>query len=188
MHGHALVLLAALLLTPYAFVNFGFGLAMALIQLFIWFQGERRRGPLLLRLGRRQGTERLVELGAAAVAIGALLEMAAAALDTPVTVWGLRMGVALAVAGLATVASALRPVELREPGIFVRGQLIPWRQMVGYAWSADTDDAAVVEISYGTVIGGPRRTRFAVPDESRTEVERLFRQRISPDNLLATLP
>lgn len=175
MQAHQPVLLAAWLLGPLAFANLGFGLALVALLGVFWLRGLRAQGALLLRLGRLADTERLVDLGAGAVAIGALIEVAAALLATPVVLWGVRVGAGLSVVGLAVVGNALRPVELREAGIRIRGQLIPWARVVGHTW-LDTAPAPL-ELHYDTLAGTPRRARVAVPLAVRARAEYLLRTR-----------
>ncbi|HLI26452.1 MAG TPA: hypothetical protein VKZ60_05240 [Chloroflexota bacterium] len=170
------ILLAAWALGPLAFVNVGFGLALVALLGVFWLRAVRTQGALLLRLGRLAGTERLVDLAAAAVAIGALIEVAAALLATSVTLWGVRVGVGLAVVGLASAGNALRPVELRAAGVVVRGQLVRWAQVTGYAWTRDAP--ALLELHYTTLAATPRRARVAVPPEARPAAERLLRERV----------
>lgn len=183
MQAHQPILLAAWLLGPLAFVNLGFGLALVALLGVFWLRAARAQGALLLRLGRLAGTERLVDLAAAAVALGALIEVAAALLATPVTLWGVRGGVGLSVVGLAVVGNALRPVELREAGIIIRGQLVPWARVVGYAWLAQTP--APLELHYTALAGTTRRARVAVLPAARAQAEHLLRARadraLAPD-------
>lgn len=186
MEAHRPILLAAWLLGPLAFVNVGFGLALAALQFVFWLRAARGRGALLLRLGRPAGTERLVDLGAAAVAIGALIEVAAALLATPVVLWGLRVGVGLSVVGLAVVGNALRPVELREAGVVMRGQLLRWAQITGHAWTDHVPP--LLELHYTTLTGAPQRARVVVPPEARAMAERLLRARTNDTRALAPWP
>ena len=186
MRGYLPILVVAWLLAPYAFVNVGFGLALVLLQLGFWWAGRRRHGALLMTLGRRAGVERVVELGTAAVAVGALIEVAAVALATPVTLWGVRLGVALSVAGLATVATALRPSELREAGVTVRGRLIRWDEIVGHSWHGSAP--TILELSCAGPARRPRQVAIEVPDDARADAERLLRQHAVADRPVSLQP
>lgn len=162
----------------------GCSVTLLLGSLWLWWSAgallwrRRRAGALLLDLGP-QRAERMVDVAGAALSLAILVwSLFASDLQAPLLIAGyVAFGAYMLLQSLLPLVSR---VQLREAGIFLPSQYIPWQRIGSYdlRYVVDHGEIAIHYRTWGVSAGYPLELSIRCPDELRETAVHVLGQRI----------
>ena len=162
----------------------GCSVTLLLGGLWLWWSAgallwrRSRAGALLLDLGR-QRVERIADVAGAALALVILAwAVFASNLQAPLLIAGYAAFSAYML--LQSVLPLFSGVQLREAGIFLPNQYIPWQRVGSYdlSYVVDHGEIAIHYRTWGVSAGYPLELTIRCPDEQRETAVHVLGQRI----------